>query len=80
MPQAVGHPSWATPDQLEYLQKHLPELDNEKANNGLTQLYARITRDFSKIWEPPIVEKDRVTAKDAEELKQLAYQRRGRVS
>ena len=75
-----GRPPWTTPDQHKYLEKYLPDLDDEKANNGLTQLYARITRDFSKIWEPPIVEKDREAAKNADDLKKFAYERRGRVS
>jgi len=80
MPKAVGRPPWATPDQLEYLQEHLPRLDSEKAKNGLTQAYARITLNFSKIWAPPIVEQDQKAAKDKDELKKLAYERRARVS
>jgi len=80
MPNPVGRPPWTTPEQFEYLQKHLPNLDNEKANNGLTQHYARIARDFSVIWKPPIVEKDRENAKDEDELKRLAYERRACVS
>lgn len=80
MPQPVGRPPWTTPEQAEYLQQHLPKLDDEKANNGLTQLYARVTKDFSDIWDPPIVEKDRLAAKNQDDLKKLAYDRRGRVS
>lgn len=80
MPQPVGRPPWATPEQSKYLEEHLPSLDDIKAKNGLTQLYARVTRDFSEIWKPPIVEKDRTNAKDADDLKKLAYDRRGRVS
>ena len=80
MPQPVGRPPWTTPDQFKYLQAYLPDLDDQKANNGLTQHYARIARDFSEKWQPPIVEKDREAAKDADHLKKLAYDRRGRVS
>ena len=80
MPQPPGRPTWTTPEQLEFLQKYIPELENEKANNGLTQLYARVTRKFSELWEPPVVEKDRLVAKDADHLKRLAYKCRGRVS
>lgn len=80
MPQPVGRPPWTTPEQFEFLQQHLPDLDNEKATNGLTQFYARITRDFSVRWEPPVVDKDVEESKDADDLKKLAYARRGRVS
>lgn len=80
MPLPVGRPPWTTPEQLAYLQKQVPRLDEEKAKNGLTQFYARVTRDFSVLWKPPITEKDRQEAKTLDQLPVLAYNRRGRVS
>jgi len=80
MPQAVGRPPWTTPDQLKYLQNYLSELDYEKARNSLAPFYARVARDFSIIWKPPVDEKDREQAKDEDELKKLTYECRGRVS
>ena len=80
MPQPVGRPPWTTPEQFEYLQNLLPNLDSEKANNGLTQFYARVARDFSLKWEPPIIKKDHEKTETEDGLKKLAYERRGRVS
>jgi len=80
MPHPPGRPPWTTTEQYKFLEEYLPRLEGEKAGNGLTQFYARITRDFSAIWEPPVVEKDRTAAKNVDELQKLAYNRRGRVS
>ena len=80
MPKPVGRPPWTTPEQYAYLEKFLPDMDDEKVGNGLTQVYARIARDFSLLWEPPVVEKDRKTAESEEHLKELSYERRARVS
>jgi len=80
MPNPVGRPPWTTSEQFAYLEKFLPDLDDEKVTNGLTQLYARITRDFALRWEPPVVEKDRQLAENEEDLKKLSYERRARVS
>lgn len=80
MPQPVGRPPWTTPDQLAFLQNLVSDLEKEKANNGLTQFYARVNKDFSEIWAPPIIKKDHEQAKTPDDVPRLAYERRGRVS
>jgi len=80
MPKPVGCPPWTTSEQYAYLEKFLPDMDDKKVGNGLTQVYTCITRDFSLLWEPPIVEKDRKIAESEEHLKKLSYKCRACVS
>ena len=76
----MGRPPWGTPEQLTFLRSFVPRLDEEKANNGLTQFYAFVTQEFAKQWAPPILDEDLKGTKTLDEAKVSAYNRRGRVS
>ena len=76
----MGRPPWATSDQLEFLRSFVPQLDEEKAKNGLKQFYAKVTSQFAKKWPPPVLDDDRKGNKSMAEAQASAYARRGRVS
>jgi len=76
----MGRKPWATPEQTVFLEAQLPNMDAEKANNGLTMFYARITREFITQWASPIVPIPLKRQHEGLELKAYTDERRGAVS
>lgn len=76
----MGRKPWATPEQAAFLQAHLPRLDEEKRNHGLTVFYSRVLAKFAERWEPPLVPSDDEGDSSSPQLKKKAYDRRERVS
>ena len=76
----MGRPPWATPEQTEYLESFLPNLDREKEGNGLTAHYDYISSEFLKKWPAEPTNEDRKDTSDLRKPQQLAEARRKKVS
>lgn len=68
----MGRPSWATPDQIEFLESFVPNLDREKKANGLKPYYDRIALQFFKKWPAEPSNEDRKKTDDESERQRLA--------
>lgn len=73
----MGRPPWATPEQTAFLESHVPKLEEEKHNHGLTAFYARVTKEFVRRWPSPVIPDG---ATNEETLRLQADGARGRVS
>ena len=76
----MGRPPWATPEQLLFMGGFLPGLDQVMKERTLTSEYAVIAEEFIQTWPVEPTEAERKKAKTDEELKDLANERRSRVS
>ena len=80
----MGRNTWATDDQVEFLNSYLDDIPKARSTNGgLTQLYARAARDFLQKWEPQPITTAKLLPPDEfqspEELKKEAIERLNRV-
>ena len=70
----MGRPSWATPEQLEYLKSWLPHLPCAKKTTGLQTMYMQAYEGFLLKWEPahfrvdPDESPEQITARAKEKL------------
>jgi hypothetical protein len=48
----MGRRSWATSDQLKFLESYLPQLPEARGGIGLNVLYTSIAQEFLTRWEP----------------------------
>lgn len=76
----MGRPTWGTEEQVAYLESFVGGLDVAKATCTLETEYMRISKLFIEKWPTMPSEAERVLAKDHEELRVLADDRRRKVS
>jgi hypothetical protein len=76
-----GRPPWATPEQSEFLQSFMKDMDTEKKKyGGLTQYYGIITVEFYEKWPTEATTEERKQASDPQAIQKLADARRASVS
>ena len=75
----MGQHTWVTSEEAELLNSFALNLDCKKKGNGLKMYYDQITVKF--IWRFPTepTDKEKATAKNPQELKELVDERRRRV-
>ena len=77
----MGRRPWATPNQTEFLESYIPNLDHEKQKEGgLKNYYERISLDFLEKWPAKPTDEDREETNNELELQALANAQRTRVS
>ena len=76
----MGRHSWATPEQLEYLNSFVQLLPQAKEATGLGKLYAQVYDSFLKRWDPEPVALKPGTSLSPEELEASAKARLQDVS
>ena len=79
LPVLMGRPPWASPEQIEYLETFVPNLEAEKRGNGLKPYYDRISAEFKKRWPTEPTDKERKAAENPQEAQRSADNRRTSV-
>ena len=73
-------PRWASPEQYDFLQSFLLNLDQEKKGHGLTTHYDRVANRFLEKWPASPNDKDQEAAGEKGDPQQFAVARRIKVS
>ena len=76
----MGRPSWATDEQLVFLESRLLGLDLAKKTHSLASEYKIIAQDFMKTWPTKPTNEEREAVSDPQQLQATADVRRARVS
>lgn len=75
----MGRRPWASPEQIEFLERHFATLERDKQDQPLTVIYARVTASFIQQWPSPLPRGDDFEGCTPDELKVHADNFRGRV-